>query len=81
MASGYAATGGGLTLANSCVKPITRSSRRAPKLFAERTRRELLATGEKGRGRRAETHDELSISARSGLYDALPRTAPAAVRA
>ena len=59
-ASGCAASTGASTRASSCAPPTTCSAAIGAEAFAERARRELLATGETVRKRTAETRDELT---------------------
>ena len=58
--SGCAARAGASTRASSCAPPTTCSLAIGMEAFAERARRELLATGEKVRKRSVETRDELT---------------------
>ena len=59
-ASGCAARAAASTRASSCAPRTSCSPRWATEAFAERARRELLATGETARKRTAETRDELT---------------------
>ena len=59
-ASGCAARAGAWTRASSCAPPTRCSTRSACEAFAERARRELLATGEKARRRTVDARDELT---------------------
>ncbi len=60
MGKRFDAPGAESTLASSCGPRTTCSSRWGSKAFAERARRELLATGEKVRKRTVDTADGLT---------------------
>ena len=59
-ANGCAARAGASTRASSCAPPTRCSAAMGAEAFAERARRELLATGETVRKRTVETRDELT---------------------
>ena len=59
-ASGSVARTGGSTPATSCTPPTTCSTAIGADAFAERARRELLATGEKVRKREVDTYSQLT---------------------
>ena len=61
-ASGCAARAGASTPASSCAPRTSCSSGIGMEAFAERARRELLATGERVRKRAVETRDELTVA-------------------
>jgi hypothetical protein len=66
MASGCAAKAFASMRACSCARLTRCSSRSAWEAFAERARRELVATGEKVRKRSAETREELTAQEEQG---------------